>query len=350
MGVHEHPLNPPLSSNLLHSLKSTLPYSVNLVYRIQHPNKTQHAHVLATFSPEESPIPECWVAAYFDNSMRPETDLWIFAAGEVPGHRGSTSKGESEFCSLCKQLVLSLLDHISGLEVPPLRAENEFAIALAKRHEEQYPELGPNVKFAPSTGTYMRHLLLQKIVTLGAAHHQVVQICAEAGLVRDEFPSRDARLNKFFFRVADLTSVKELPVGLRWGEMRPQDIPAVQATTSIPRGTGTLLSLKSVGAFDADDIPVCWTFLGLDGSLTTLYTDPKYRGKGLAKNVASKIIRDYASQLAVDERGNAWAHADVYEGNVQSESVCKSLGGHAGAKIFWVRIDLTRAGALSNHQ
>jgi GNAT superfamily N-acetyltransferase len=103
-----------------------------------------------------------------------------------------------------------------------------------------------------------------------------------------------------------------------------------------------------VGVFEtATDKPIAWTFLGLDGSLTTLHTEPEYRGKGIAKAVAAKIIREYAPELAVDKEGTAWAHADVFVGNVQSEAVCRSLGGEPLWRHYWVRIDVDRAGRLA---
>ena len=238
---------------------------------------------------------------------------------------------------------------MSTLPVPPLDATNYAALEKAREHEKEYPELGPNTRFPPSPGAYVRHLLLPGVVTLGAVHHQIVDICDQAGLVRDEFPGRETELNKFFFKVSNLPQTRELPPGLRWGEMREKDIPTVQARTSIPRAARTLMTLKSVGVFEEKtDTPVAWTFLGLDGSLTTLHTEPEYRGQGIAKAVATKIFREHAPELAVDEAGDAWAHADVYEGNVQSESVCKSLGGQPSVKILWVRIDLTGAGLLTS--
>ena len=69
MKAHAHPASSP---NLQRALRSALPYSVKLIYRIQHPNRTEHAHIIATFPPSASEIPECWAAAYLDRSMRPE--------------------------------------------------------------------------------------------------------------------------------------------------------------------------------------------------------------------------------------------------------------------------------------
>ena len=286
--------------------------------------------------------------------MRPETELWIFAAGEVTGHSPSTSPSSSlssndepDFCQDCKNAVLELLDYMSTLPQPPLHPDNLPALELAKQHEKEYPETGPQAQYPSSPGLYMRHLLLPHVVTLGACHHKVVDICAEAGLVRQEFPDPHALLSKFLFKVSDLLQTRELPKGLRWGEMKDSDIPVVQARTSIPRTTRTLLSLKSVGVFDETETAIAWAFLGLDGSLTTLHTETEYRGKGIAKAVAVKIFREHAPALAVDRHGNSWAHADVYMGNLQSETVCKSLGGQPMVKIYWVRIDLDKAGALA---
>ncbi|KAF2663009.1 hypothetical protein K491DRAFT_686168 [Lophiostoma macrostomum CBS 122681] len=339
--VYEHPASSPV---LQKALKQALPWSINLVYRTKHTNRTPDAHILSTFPEDAQSIPRCWAAAYLDRSMRPETELWLFASEMIPGHNDQ----ESSFCSTCGKAVLVLFDHMSTLSLPPLRPDNEPAMRLAKQHEKEYPETGPQVRYPPDPGTYMRHLLTPSVVTLGACHDAIIKICDNAGLIRREFPGHDLPLNKFLFKVSDLPQTRELPEGLRWGEMREKDIDTVKARTSIPRTTQTLLSLKSVGVFEEHtDTPVAWTFLGLDGSLTTLHTEPQYRGKGIGKAVAAKIFRDYAPELAVDNEGSAWAHADVYKGNVQSEAVCGSLGGSALWTIFWVRVDLWKAGALA---
>lgn len=371
MEVFEHP---PASSILQRAFKSALPYSINLVYRTQHSSQSEHAHILSTIPISATEVPKCWAAAYIDRSTRPGTELWLFARGEDSNH-ASKEKGEPEitsehvsngatkgssdgnanhqpstenFCPQCKLAVLSLLDYMSTLPTPPLHPDELPSLELAKAHEKAHPESGPGVVYALSPGTYMRHLLWPGVVTLGACHASLVSICRSAGILREEFPGANAVLNKFLFRIEDLPPVEELPEGLRWGAMRPQDLPTVQARTSIPRATRTLLSLASKGVFeDATDRAVAWTFLGLDGSLTTLHTEPEWRGKGIAKSVAAGIIGECAPGLAVDEQGTAWSHADVYVDNKQSESVCRSLGGRATWQHYWVRIDLSKAGSLA---
>jgi hypothetical protein len=342
MEVHEHPASSPL---LQAALKSTLPYSINLVYRTQHLNRTKDAHILATFPPSASEIPKCWAAVYLDRSMRPETELWIFSTVEQPHH--TSSPGE-QICPECKKAILVLLDYMSTLPTPPMHADNLPTLELAKQHEKEHPTSPASGKYEMTTGTYMRHLLSPKIVTLGAVHATVTQVLQEAGVVRNELPGPDAELNKFLFKLSDLPETKELPKGLRWGEVREQNIDLVKSRTSIPRTTRTLMSLKSVGVFEEKTgTPVAWTFLGLDGSLVTLHTEEAHRGKGIAKAVAVRLMTQHAPGLAVDDKGDAWSHADVYVGNVQSERVCRSLRGKALWKCFWVRIDLERAGSLA---
>ncbi|KAH8732775.1 hypothetical protein GQ44DRAFT_765856 [Phaeosphaeriaceae sp. PMI808] len=335
--VFEHPAT---SRILQAALKSSLPYSINLAYRTQHPNRTKHAHILVTFPSTATSIPKCWAAAYLDRSMRPETELWIFAAGEMKIHDFSSPRN---FCEECRQAVLSLLDYISALPTPLIQPDNEPAMTIAYQHERDFPSPGPNGEYPPSPGIFMRHLLLPKVILIGAVHEQIVKICWDTGLVRRDFPGSSSELNKFVFKLSDLPTAEELPEGLRWGSMREQDIDTVKARTNIPRSAKTLMSLQSLGVFEIDsDKAIAWTFLGLDGSLTTLHTESEYRGRGIAKALAAKIMREYAPGLAVDDEGNAWSHADVYVGNMQSESVCKSLGGKVLWKDFWVRIDLEK--------
>jgi hypothetical protein len=352
MQVHAHPAS---SAILQLALKATLPYSINLVYRTQHPNQTKDAHILATFPTSSAStisatqIPRCWAAAYLDRTCRPETELWIFSTVEQPHHTSVSSQSSSEqFCQDCKNAVFALLDYMSTLPTPPMRTDNLPTLELARQHEKENPNPPESGKYETSTGTYMRHLLSPKVVTLGAGHATVTQILQEAGVIRNELPGPDAELNKFLFKLSDIPETQELPEGLRWGEMRKQDIDLVQSRTSIPRTTRTLMSLESVGVFEeGTDTPVAWTFLGSDGSLVTLHTEEGWRGKGIAKAVAAKLFTQYAPGLAVDDEGNAWSHADVYVGNIPSESMCRSLGGKALWKCFWVRIDLEKSGSLA---
>lgn len=54
-----------------------------------------------------------------------------------------------------------------------------------------------------------------------------------------------------------------------------------------------------------------------------------YRGRGLAKAVATKLLQ--MTILGDDGLG----HADVLNGNLASQGVCKSLGGMAEWMDYW---------------
>lgn len=121
MKVYEHT---PTSSILQKALKSALPYSISLVYRTQHSNQSEHAHILSTISSSATSVPNCWAAAYIDRSTRPGTELWLFAAGENPNHTGvlgepiTAASSRQGFCPQCRLAVLSLLDYMSTLPLP----------------------------------------------------------------------------------------------------------------------------------------------------------------------------------------------------------------------------------------
>lgn len=80
-----------------------------------------------------------------------------------------------------------------------------------------------------------------------------------------------------------------------------------------------------------DGTPIAWGFLSLDGTLGTLHCEEPYRGRGLAKAVAAKVIRDHNQEFGDD----GWCLADVHIDNVQSQGVCKSIGGKKGWRTSW---------------
>lgn len=67
---------------------------------------------------------------------------------------------------------------------------------------------------------------------------------------------------------------------------------------------------------------------GLDGTLMTLHVEEPYRGKGLAKTLARRLMRDHLKDYGDD----GWGAADVFVSNMKSQAVCKSLGG----KLSWI--------------
>lgn len=71
--------------------------------------------------------------------------------------------------------------------------------------------------------------------------------------------------------------------------------------------------------------------IGVDGTLSTLHVEEPYRGKGLAKALAVRIMRQHHPAFSDD----GWCAADVHVDNKQSQGVCKSMGGYVGWRNSW---------------
>ncbi|KAK1782083.1 hypothetical protein QBC45DRAFT_20243 [Copromyces sp. CBS 386.78] len=143
--------------------------------------------------------------------------------------------------------------------------------------------------------------------------------------------------------------------GLIWDSVRnQQDVRLVQSRTSIQRQEDTLLGVPSVvvrrkmkggegkgeGQGQGQGQMVAWGFMAVDGSLMTLHVEDQYRGKGLAKAVACKVMRDHIRDYGDD----GWGAADVFVGNVRSQGVCRSIGGRVGWLLSWAVVDLSTVG------
>ena len=123
----------------------------------------------------------------------------------------------------------------------------------------------------------------------------------------------------------------------------PEDqLDIVIATSSIPRQASTLLLLPSVGLLNEEGKLVAWGYIGIDGSLATLYVLPDQRGKGLASRVAVELLicldKGDFQDLGFDG-SSGWVHADVKVGNRESEGVMKSVGGSVGWESSYIWID-----------
>ena len=102
------------------------------------------------------------------------------------------------------------------------------------------------------------------------------------------------------------TSHKALPEGYHFSKVRQEELQVVISRTDIPRREETLARLGSVaiqyrqpptgevegttaegqdeGNADVGTL-IAWAFLGVDGSLSSLYVEAEHRRRGLAKAV-----------------------------------------------------------------
>ncbi|TVY34438.1 hypothetical protein LSUB1_G006020 [Lachnellula subtilissima] len=297
--------DPTPPDEVLEALAHHMPYSLPASRRIQFMKtsagrQTAHSHILSTFATSVSsstssptPAPE-FLIAYLDFSRGPNTEMWLYSSIEHPTIPSSAA--------VCEAQLLALLKHVAGLE-------------------QEYVKL--NSVSAPREN--------QGTVLIASLHVKVWELLQKHSLVKMQSPEH----LKFLFKVADLPGVRELPEGLVWASVRAEDIPLVLSRTAIPYKAELMKALPSVAIQTSAGVPIAWAFLGPDGSLKTLHCEEEYRGRGLAKAVSVKLLRDRAVDLVQD----GWYHADVAVENLQSQGVCRSLKGTVEWSLYCTCLD-----------
>lgn len=95
---------------------------------------------------------------------------------------------------------------------------------------------------------------------------------------------------------------------------------------------------------DGEETPIAWVFLGLDGSLATLFVEPEHRGKGIAEALSREVMRRGMAEggiwREVGEDGEVWVHANVLATNRASRRVLEKLGGEVGWTNTWTVVEL----------
>ena len=123
----------------------------------------------------------------------------------------------------------------------------------------------------------------------------------------------------------------------------PEDqLDIVVSTSSIPREPSTLKGQANVGIMDAEGKLAAWGYLGIDGSLATLYVLPEHRGKGLATRVAVELLSRYERGEFADlgyAGRSGYVHSDVKVGNKESEGVMKSIGAKVNGTSSYPHVD-----------
>ncbi|CZS94540.1 uncharacterized protein RAG0_04488 [Rhynchosporium agropyri] len=273
------------------ALSNHLPTSIALYRRLQFMNmqggKTANSHVLSLFE-----CPEIFTVAYLDFSRGPETEMWIYSSTErLPG---------SEIEARCQRQILEILERMRFIE-------SSYVVANGAR-------------------------LTPGIVFIGSLHEKTLNFLEE----RQRVNSVSEPFLKYVFKSVNLPPAVAFKDGdLDYSEIRKRDIPLVLSRSPIPRRERTVVLFPSV-AIAVDDEPVAWGFLGADASLTSLHVEEGRRGQGLAKAVATKLFLDKASIYGPEKL----YHADVGTKNLQSQGVCKSLGGKADFCVHWAWIRL----------
>ncbi|KAH7417140.1 hypothetical protein BKA64DRAFT_717951 [Cadophora sp. MPI-SDFR-AT-0126] len=280
-----------VSESTFNALSKHLPHSIALFRRLQFMNiaggKTSNSHVFTLFE-----SPNIFTVAYLDFSRGTETEMWLYSSMErLPG---------SEIEARCQKQILEILKRVRDIEGPFVEANGARA--------------------TPG------------IVLIGSLHEKTLSFLEEQQRVKQA----TVPYFKFIFEAGDLSPVVTLhSEDLVYSEIRKCDIPLVLSRTDIPRKERTMIMLPSM-AVTVNEEPIAWGFLGPDASLTSLHVEDKYRSQGLAKAIATKLFVEKTSAFGPEKI----CHADVGTTNLQSQGVCRSLGGKADFCVNWAWIKL----------
>ncbi|TLD27040.1 hypothetical protein PspLS_04864 [Pyricularia sp. CBS 133598] len=300
------------SGEHLSMLQSHLPYSFPVLRRLQFSRaaggSSPTAKVLLATSGDSPHV----AVAYVDVHKAPETQMWIYSSLEDSCSLGGQDPPEislpSSEVDVCLEQVVSILrraGEVAREAGPGIGAVGVDGVARA------------NGVMVGSLHEALRLLLLGKGVTMSYSNPHY----------------------KWLFRVEDLPTCLASPLTeeMAWDTIRREDVPLIKRRTNIPKTESTLLTLPSLGIRLTDSaVLVAWSFLGVDGSLSTLHCEEPYRGRGIAKAMATKLIITHNGHFGSD----GWCSADVHVENRQSAGVCRSIGGKMGWRVSWSVVDI----------
>lgn len=321
-----------MQSPILSLLSAYLPYSLPIYRRIQfvesHPNP-EHARIII-FPPLPSvPVPRDtspksiaqtppFTVACVDLSRGQETQIWMFSSLELPHVEtlNSFPNGDGRsFREVVRQQVNEVFSVIYNELVPKLPAQTPEGYKLKR--------LGKPLPYSRSR------------VLIGTLHQTLRALIPTQTVVRI-----DAPYLKYIFPSTSFSESVTLPPRYGFCNLQRSHLDTVISRTEIPRSIPTLLNMYSSGiVHDSHPDPIAWGFLGFDGSLSTLHTEPEHRGKGLGVQMSRRLFQD---QGAVFSAATNWAHADVSEDNEQSRRVMEKIGGKVMWENCWVEVELAR--------
>lgn len=345
--IHSYALTGPKAELTIHRalaiLRPYLPACIPLYRRLQFGRFFPDTQLLtnlpyldASPDPQDGTVGTPWLMAFIDRTCRPETELWMFASWEAsssPSSTTTTSPKEED------ALLYALFREIKHLPVPTSIHQETL---LSNDDEQDHS--------GTSRKDYSAHMLSTSVLLCGAIHEKSIPVFERTNLIKHVFVAGSVPNHEYIFNLdqppmSELLSKETLlPQDLRWGELQYKHFALVRSRTQIPRQDRTLAELPNTAIFpittpDADPEPVAWAFVGLDGSLTTLHVEPERRGRGLAKQIATKLFRDKMDIFWEDGMPRL-AHDYVIKGNTASVGVSESIGGRSEWDAHWVRVDL----------
>jgi GNAT superfamily N-acetyltransferase len=303
----------------------------------------------------------------------------------------STFSASPSVLALARSQLLALLSYVKVNLLPP------YLSYLAQAAKATSAEAG-NTSVSMSSGTTNNTnpnntssvpLIPEpdpQAFLIGSLHTGLFSLLQRSGYYTQSDPIPNIRVHRFddppyykyFFRRFDFSPDEasgrsadlpfadlSLPAGYRFHDREGREgvlskhLDLVQSRTHIPRPRTQLSTMPGVavysdsGSSDADEMPIAWGFLGVDGALATLHVEPEHRGRGLAVPLSKAIMRRGMSVDGVfgagsvnsedsqtRERVGAWAHAEVAGYNNASRRVMEKIGGQVLTTVTWTVIEL----------
>ncbi|EHK26809.1 uncharacterized protein TRIVIDRAFT_217419 [Trichoderma virens Gv29-8] len=296
---------------LVELLTLDLPYSLPLLRRLQSTkfNHGTSAHARIVFVSDTALSPQeqldqnqfkTYSAAYLDFSKE-ETQMYIYSNLEHQRNRDDASNRH-----LYELQLAEMVDEV-------VRLRNEYKQELLFTDPDR--------------------------ILIGSLHSDVRSILEK---FEGRVESRPSGLyDKWLMRREELPLLDEtLPSGMYWDSATLDDCRLVVSRTDIPRTAQTLVNLPNLMVKRKDKTPIAWALLGTDGSLISVHVEEPYRRQGLAKKLATKLLREKSSQFGDD----GWLCADVSPSNVSSRAMCKSLNGKPDWVVSWICLILSETG------
>lgn len=285
--------------------------AVTLLGRLEHGDFSEHSYLLLA-GPFGQRSTEPWLIAFVDRSRRPETELYMLCSWEIE----NDVDPEASY----KQLS-AVFRRIRRLGLPE------------SIHEQGKVAAGTEIAAINHTNV---------VFTCGAIHESTYKIIKQHRWISTAYDGKEVPYRPYIFCNDSTPAVKDLPDGLRWDKLRVQDYELVRSTSAIPRQGQTLMALISVAIFDdKTGEPAAWGFVGMEGSLSTLYVVPQHRGKGLGVTLCLRLLEKQFSRMAANER--RLGHSFIALDNQASIKTAQAAGGKAALYVaYWLRIDLDK--------
>lgn len=355
------------------------------------------------------PRDEPWVAAHIDLVNPGQTQVWLFASWERPASERprpilpirNASQPQPQ-PALSPPRVVTDTGTDTDTNNPNQTTHQSLMTALFTYIHRDLVPLMPTTPPADwlelqRTGKYLTTPYSRTKVLFGTVHEDLWDF-----LPREVRARTDEGYWKYiFFFPTDSTGegpdedgdVVVLPAGQKpdvrknndyvFGKLDTSHLQAVMDRTPIPRTLSTLSQLPNLGVFSQTPgnatttgggaaQAIAWGFLGKDDSVSSLHTEPEFRGQGLAVSLGRELLRRQRERQlqrqkqssrradadatmterqreeeAEEEEQGWWAHADVSASNTASRKVMEKLGGTPLWRVAWTEVDLERLLSLS---